>query len=148
MAEQTSKMFDEVIIAVGYNPAKKCMFDEQKRVQLMRNTTSHLNNVSVFILPSNLYLVDYAKLHQVNYLVRGLRSTEDYNYERVLANFNRTRADDITTIFLMPPPEISDLSSSMVKSLIGISGWEDAVEPYVPTNVLNALKEREYNENN
>lgn len=132
-------MFDELVIAIGNNPSKISTFHALQRVELIQENIKHLNNVTVYVIPDFLYLVDYAKMLGANYLVRGLRSPDDFTYERGLTNFNRGRTPEITTIFLMPPPELADISSSMVKSLIGMTGWEEAIKPYVPSNVAVVL---------
>ena len=87
----------------------------------------------------NRYLVDYAKEQSAAYILRGVRTAADYEYERVMRHINADLAPEITTIFLMPPRDIAELSSSMVKSLIGPEGWEDTVRRYVPNPVFEAL---------
>ncbi len=75
-----------------------------------------------------------------DYILRGIRSSNDYEYERVMRHINGDMAPEITTTFLMPPRDIAELSSSMVKSLIGPDGWEQSVRRYVPAPVFEALE--------
>ena len=89
----------------------------------------------------NRYLVDYAKRMNATYILRGIRSPNDYEYERVMRHINSDMAREIDTVFLMPPRDIAELSSSMIKGLIGPTGWEDIVQRYVPPAVLKALCE-------
>jgi pantetheine-phosphate adenylyltransferase len=88
----------------------------------------------------NHYLVNYARSVQAQFILRGIRSYTDYEYERGMRHINNDMAPSITTIFLMPPRDISELSSSMVKSLIGLDGWEENVRRYVPVPVFESLK--------
>lgn len=89
----------------------------------------------------NRYLVDYAKKKGATYILRGIRSPNDYEYERVMRHINADMAPQITTIFLMPPRDIAELSSSMIKSLTGPEGWEETVKRYVPPQVFEVLKQ-------
>jgi pantetheine-phosphate adenylyltransferase len=91
----------------------------------------------------NRYLVDYAKEQNAAYILRGVRTSDDYEYERVMRHINADLAPDVTTIFLMPPRDIAELSSSMVKGLIGPAGWEKTVRRYVPPPVFEALAKHE-----
>ena len=88
----------------------------------------------------NRYLVDYAKKMGAAYVLRGIRSPNDYEYERVMRHINADMAPEITTVFLMPPRDIAELSSSMIKSLTGPEGWEETVKRYVPPQVFKVLK--------
>ena len=80
------------------------------------------------------------KAVDAQYILRGIRSNNDYEYERVMRHINADMAPSITTTILMPPRDIAELSSSMVKSLIGPEGWEDSVRRYVPNAVFESLK--------
>ena len=86
------------------------------------------------------YLVDYARSVDAQYILRGIRSPNDYEYERVMRHINGDMAPKITTAFLMPPRDIAELSSSMVKSLIGPEEWKETVRRYVPQPVFKALE--------
>ena len=88
----------------------------------------------------NRYLVDYARKKGAKYVLRGIRSPHDYEYERVMRHINADMAPEITTVFLMPPRDIAEVSSNMIKSLIGPKGWEATVRRYVPEPVFSKLK--------
>lgn len=70
------------------------------------------------------------------------RSTQDYEYERVMRHINADMAPKVCTVFLMPPRDTAELSSSMIKGLIGPEGWESQVSRYVPPNVFALLKKK------
>jgi pantetheine-phosphate adenylyltransferase len=85
------------------------------------------------------YLVDYAAEIGAQYIVRGIRSPSDYEYERVMRQINEDIRPEVTTVFLMPPRDIAEVSSNMIKSLIGPHGWEETVKRYVPETVFESL---------
>ena len=90
---------------------------------------------------SNRYLIDFARERGAHFVLRGIRTESDYEYERAMRNINGDLAPGVTTVFLMPPREIAEVSSSLVKSLVGPAGWEDVVRKYVPDAVHAKLVE-------
>ncbi|MDB4608157.1 pantetheine-phosphate adenylyltransferase, partial [bacterium] len=73
------------------------------------------------------------------FILRGIRSPGDYEYERVMRHINSDMAPDINTVFLMPPREMAELSSSMVMGMVGPEGWGKTVRRYLPSPVFDAL---------
>ncbi len=140
MVEQASGLFDEVVMAIGQNPDKKSRFSLEERLEMLEKITAHLPNVRVTSY-WNQYLASYAGSLGARYIIRGVRNSEDYEYERAMRNINGDLGAAITTIFLIPPREIAEVSSSVVKGLVGPVGWEDVVSKYVPVPVLEKLKE-------
>ncbi len=141
MIERGLEMFDRLIVAIGSNPSKSYSFSVEERLDLLRasiESRAHL----VIAHFDNRYLVDYAKKMDAKYVLRGIRSPNDYEYERVMRHINADMAPEITTVFLMPPRDIAELSSSMIKSLTGPTGWEETVRRYVPGPVFKALAAR------
>ena len=141
MIEQGLEMFDQLIVAIGSNPAKHYSFSVEERLEMLRASapTSARLVIAHF---DNRYLVDYAKKMDAKYILRGIRSPNDYEYERVMRHINADMAPEITTVFLMPPRDIAELSSNMIKGLTGPTGWEDTVRRYVPDVVFHALAAR------
>ena len=142
MIRRGLELFDRLIVAIGTNPEKSYSFTVDERLQLLRDSLPSCERMSIAHF-DNRYLVDYAKEQSAAYILRGVRSADDYEYERVMRNINADLAPEITTIFLMPPRDIAELSSSMVKGLIGPEGWEETVCRYVPDPVFQALKKHE-----
>ena len=126
MIRQGARMFDELIVAMGDNPDKRYTFSHEVRIAEFHNR----------------FLVDFANEHGATFMLRGIRSTQDYEYERVMRHINADMAPKVCTVFLMPPRDTAELSSSMVKGLIGPEGWEGQVSRYVPHNVFAMLKEK------
>jgi len=140
MIEQGSRLFDKLIVAIGVNPAKRCMFTPKERFIMLVESVGQFQNVhsEMFV---DQYLIKYARVMHAQYILRGIRCESDYEYERVMRNVNGDLDAEITTVFLMPPRDIAEVSSSMVKGLIGPDGWESIVEQYVPAPVFKRLKE-------
>ncbi len=141
MIEQGLEMFDRLIVAIGSNPSKSYSFSVDERLELLDASTPSCERLVISHF-DNRYLVDYAKKMDAKYILRGIRSPNDYEYERVMRHINSDMAPEITTVFLMPPRDIAELSSSMIKSLTGPTGWEETVSRYVPAPVFRALAAR------
>ena len=139
MIERGLEMFDRLIVAIGCNPAKSYSYSLEERLEMLRASVTKSDRLDVAHF-DNRYLVDYAKKMGAAYVLRGIRSPNDYEYERVMRHINADMAPEITTVFLMPPRDIAELSSSMIKSLTGPEGWEETVKRYVPPQVFKVLK--------
>lgn len=142
MVQQGLELFDQLIVAIGSNPVKSYTFSVEERLALLEASLPTCERLQVDDF-DNRYLVDYAKQKNAAYILRGIRSPADYEYERVMRHINNDLAPDIATVFLMPPRDLSQVSSSMVKSLIGPKGWQDTVRRYVPQPVFEALEKQE-----
>ncbi len=141
MIERGLEMFDRLIVAIGNNPSKKYSFSVDERLELLRESSPASERLTIAHF-DNRYLVDYAKKMDAKYILRGIRSPNDYEYERVMRHINSDMAPEITTVFLMPPRDIAELSSNMIKGLTGPTGWEETVSRYVPAAVFRALAAR------
>lgn len=139
MIKQGLEMFDRLYVAIGSNPSKNYSFSVEERLRLLRESIPSCERLTISEF-DNRYLVDYARDVDAQYILRGIRSSDDYEYERVMRHINGDMAPKITTTFLMPPRDIAELSSSMVKSLIGPDGWQKTVRRYVPVPVFAALE--------
>lgn len=141
MIEQGMDMFDRLIVAIGDNPSKRYSFSVDERLDLLRASTTASDRLTITHF-DNRYLVDYARKMNAKYVLRGIRSPHDYEYERVMRHINADMAPEITTVFLMPPRDIAEVSSNMVKSLVGPRGWEETVRRYIPAPVFETLSSR------
>ena len=115
LIERAAAMFDHVIVGVAFNPSKKPLFTLEERVELAQQITTHLSNVE--IVGFSGLLVNFAKEHNANILVRGLRAVSDFEYEFQLANMNRRLMPELETVFLTPAEENSFISSTIVKEV-------------------------------
>jgi pantetheine-phosphate adenylyltransferase len=138
MIDRGLEIFDRLVVAIGNNPSKSYTFTVEQRIKLLRESVPSCERLTIDHF-DNRFLVDYALTMGAQYILRGIRSPDDYEYERVMRHINSDMAPGITTTFLMPPRDIAELSSSMVKGLIGPDGWEDIVRRYVPAPVFSVL---------
>jgi len=138
MIEEGSKQFDELVVAIGINPGKKYTFSLEDRLNMLKRSTRQFPNIRIDSF-ENEFLVNYASSVGAQYVLRGIRTGGDYEYERGMRYVNSDLNPKIVTSFLMPPREFIEVSSSLVKGLVGPNGWEDVIEDYVPRNVYNAF---------
>ncbi len=138
MIEQGVLLFDRLVVGVGTNVEKRYTFTEEERLTMLRQSLRTFHNVSVVSF-SNRYLIDFAQSLGATHVLRGIRSESDYEYERTMRYINGDLDGDICTVFLMPPRDIAEVSSSMVKGLVGPRGWQRVVRKYVPNPVYERL---------
>lgn len=146
MIEEACKLFDITVVAIGNNPAKKTMFSVDERWKMLDSAMAKIPRPDVragAAIPDtfNGYLVKYAQGQLATHILRGVRNSEDFEYERVMRNLNGDFQPNIQTVLLIPPRELAEVSSSIVKGLIGPPGWEDVIKPFVPQNVYERLLE-------
>ncbi len=135
--ERAASMFGEVVIAVAASPSKNTMFSLEERVELVEQVTSHLDNVSVQGFSG--LMVDFAKEVKANILIRGLRTTVDFEYEFGLTSMYKKLLPNLESIFLTPSDEYAFLSSTIVRE-VAIHGGN--VDEFVPPSVAEALKNK------
>ncbi len=137
LIERASKLFARLIVLVGENTAKKPLFNVDERIKMIKDSIKHLKNVTV---DSNSELtVEYARKHNVNILVRGVRAFADFEYELQMALMNRKLDENIETVFLMPKNEYSYLNSSLIK---GIADFDADIKDFVPPAVIRMIKKK------
>ncbi|TSC82814.1 MAG: pantetheine-phosphate adenylyltransferase [Parcubacteria group bacterium Gr01-1014_19] len=138
MIEQGAKLFDQLVVAVAVNPHKKCLFTPEERVEMLQKGMVLPENVQVVTMNAGL-LVSNAFALGANFILRGIRSTTDFVYEYGMRNVNRDINSSIETVFLTPPREIAEVSSSMVKELVRADGGVKFILKYAPTFVCSRL---------
>lgn len=142
MIEQAARLFDRLIVAVARNPEKSYSFPIEQRMDWLSAICEGHSNVEVACI-ENEFLARYAGANGAAYVVRGIRDEDDYRYERGMRYINSDLQPGITTVFLMPPRELCEISSSFVKGMIGPKGWEEVVRGYVPLVVFAGLRASE-----
>ena len=134
--ERSSRHFDEVIVAVIRNPQKtQSLFSLEDRQQMLKEATQHLTNIRIEFFKG--LLVDFARDHGVDAIVKGLRAVSDFDQELQMAQMNQ-RLSGIDTFFLSTSPQHSFLSSSLVREVARFGG---DVSGMVPKNVNDRLVE-------
>lgn len=138
MIREACRLVDELVIAIGINPDKKSTYTITERKTMLEAITREFPNVRISSF-ENRFLVDYA--HDVNarFIIRGIRSGADYEYERAIRYINSDLQPEIITLFLMPPREFAEVSSTMVKGLVGPEGWRQTIRRYVPQAVYDKI---------
>ncbi|MBU8791655.1 pantetheine-phosphate adenylyltransferase [Oceanobacillus caeni] len=135
--ERASGIFDQVIVAVFNNEAKSPLFSVQERMDLIKESTSYLPNISVD--SSSHLLMDYAKEKNADVVIRGLRAVSDFEYEMQITSMNRKLNPEVETLFVMTNNQYSFLSSSMVKE---IAKYHGDISGLIPEVVQSALREK------
>ncbi|MDI6774806.1 MAG: pantetheine-phosphate adenylyltransferase [Verrucomicrobiota bacterium] len=141
MIERGAALFDRLIVAIGRNSDKKHTFSLEDRLRALRQSTRGIRGVSVAGF-ENDFLVNYARSVGARFILRGIRDARDYDFERGMRHINDDLQPSITTIFLLPPRQIAEVSSSLVKGLIGSAGWRTVVKRYVPLPVYRLILSR------
>lgn len=120
-------MFDEVVVAVGINSDKRWFYDNEKKLEIIREATSGLNGVSA--LSYDNLTVDLCHQLGIHHIVRGVRNMIDFETERSIADANRRIAPDIETVIIPTAQEYAHISSSAVRDIIKHGGDYSAFIP-------------------
>jgi len=137
LVDRAARIFDKVIVAIAASPNKKPLFSLEERVELTSKVLTGQANVEV--LGFNNLLLDFAKQHEANVILRGLRAVADFDYEFQLASMNRFLNQDIESMFLMPAEKYMYISSSIVREIASLGG---DVSGFVPPLVAAALQKK------
>ena len=139
------RLFDEVIVALAVNVKKKYFFDTETRMRLVMDVlteelaTEERERVRV-VYSENEFIVNFARDNGAEFLVRGIRGPNDFvdEYNNYVVNLHINK--DIEVIHLICPPDKLAVSSSAVKSNVGIAGWEELARQFVPAASLRGLQ--------
>ena len=134
LIKRGSKIFDELIVAVGHNPLKRPLFTIEERMDMISEHTKEIPNVGVDRFEG--MLVDYLEKLQINVILRGIRTVSDFENEFQRALTNRILKSDVETVFVMTSQEYSFLNSSLIKEVVSMEG---NVSQFVPSNVEKLL---------
>lgn len=135
---KTAQKFFDVEVAIAVNSDKKSLFKFTERKDMFERAIPGIT-VTGF---QEEFTVDYAKRNNISVLIRGMRNTTDFAYEQMIYNINKQMDPELETFFILPEKSLGDVSSSVVKSMLGIHLWEDRVKPFVNPYVLEKLKEK------
>ncbi|HEY4797773.1 MAG TPA: pantetheine-phosphate adenylyltransferase [Bacteroidia bacterium] len=128
-------LFDKIIIAIGENSTKKDFFTVAKRVAWIKKVFADEKKVEVKTY--NGLTVDFCRSVGATYILRGLRTSADFEFERVIAQMNRAMEENIETIFILSLPELSAIASTVVRDILRHGG--DAGR-FVPAAIRKELK--------
>jgi len=137
LIERSSKMFDEIVVAIGNNPEKNPLFNIEERINMITIATAHLKNIKVIQFHS--LLVELSTKLNTNIIIRGIRSSADFEYELQMGYANVSLKKELETIYLMPKLEYSFISSSVVRAILKFNG---EIDHLVPKSILNDIKRK------
>ncbi|MCW3102587.1 MAG: phosphopantetheine adenylyltransferase [Bacteroidetes bacterium] len=128
-------LFDEIIIAIGKNSSKQSYFTLEQREKWIRQVFA--NEPKVRVETYTGLTVEFCKKMNAKFILRGLRTSADFEFEKSIAQNNNIMAPEIETVFILPIPELSAINSTIVRDIIRNNG--DA-SPFVPKSIdLKAL---------
>lgn len=124
---------DEVIVFLSENPFKKPLFPAEDRQRIVERSVAERGwtNVRVIVVRGD-YTARAAKRHGIDYLIRGIRNTADFDYENLIQQANVDVLHGAKTIFVMPPRDLGSVSSSFVRGLQGPVGWHWMTRQFIP----------------
>jgi pantetheine-phosphate adenylyltransferase len=122
-------LFDEIVVGIGYNSNKHYYFSQERREHFIRKTFENHPNVSVRRYSG--LTIDFCKEIGAKYIIRGLRTSADFEFERAIAQMNRSMNEGIETVFLVSDPSLSHISSTIVRDILLYNGDISAFVPAV-----------------
>ena len=135
IVKRSIPLFDKIIIAIGVNTQKKYLFTLEQRMKWIQEVFKDYPTIEI-----NHYTgltINYCKERNANYLLRGIRSAADFEYEKTIAHLNHSMESGIETILMLSPPEYSSISSTIVREIILGNG---DVSKFVPKEIVANLK--------
>jgi pantetheine-phosphate adenylyltransferase len=127
-------LFDKIVIGIGLNSSKQNLLSAHKREEMVK--TIFVNNEKVEVQMYEGLTVDFCRKINAKYMVRGIRSASDFEYERAIAQINQTMMPEVETIVLLSKPEYAAISSTIVRDILRNNG---DVSPFVPKEALAFL---------
>ncbi len=127
-------LFDRVVVGIGLNSSKQAFLSADKREEIVKSIFASYNNVEVQTYQG--LTVDFCRKIEATYLIRGIRSAADFEYERAIAQINQTMMPEVETILLLSKPEYSAISSTIVRDILRNKG---DVSPFVPEEVMRLI---------
>lgn len=127
-------LFDQIIIGIGDNAEKKSMFSIEQRMEWIRLTFADFPSISTECYKS--LTVDFCRDRNARYIVRGLRTSADFEFERSIGQINKIMYEGIETVFLLSLPEYTALNSSIVRDILKHQGNPD---PFIPAKLAGII---------
>jgi pantetheine-phosphate adenylyltransferase len=134
--ERSSKLFDKVIAVVLVNPTKTPTFTTEERVDIINAVYQDNDKIEVAVFEG--MLVDFMKEKGIKFTVRGLRDVDDYKYETTMARYNQDMYEEVVTLFIPTPANLSYVSSSAMRNIINLGA---DFNEYVPEKAIVKIKE-------
>ena len=135
IVKRSIPLFDKIIVAIGVNTQKKYLFSLEQRTEWIKDVFKVYPTIEVSSY--NGLTINYCKEIGAQYLLRGIRSASDFEYEKTIAHLNHTMESQIETILMLSPPEYSSISSTIVREIILGKG---DVSKFVPKELVGIMK--------
>ena len=113
-------LFDEIIVAIGTNTTKNAYFSIEQRMKMIRDVFSDTNKIKIESYQG--LTVEYCRKKRARYLLRGLRTSSDFEYERAIAQTNKAMYPELESVFLLTLPEHTHINSAIVREIIRLGG--------------------------
>jgi pantetheine-phosphate adenylyltransferase len=137
--QRGAKIFPRILIAILENPKKQTLFSAAERVEMIREIFKDRPQIEV--LSFNGLLVDFAREHEADVVIRGLRAVSDFEYEFQMALMNKKLTPALETFFMMPSLRYIFISSSVIKEVFGLGGnIADLIPPVVGTRMAEKFR--------
>lgn len=127
IVEQALPLFNSIVIAIGVNNSKKSLFSAEQRVAHIQAVFA--NNPKVSVVTYNSLTVDLCKKEQAQFIIRGVRNSVDFEFEKSIAQTNSEISPEVQTIFFATPAQFQHISSSIVRDLVQ---YKRSIESYIP----------------
>ena len=137
--ERSSRLVDRLVVGVGINIEKQSLFTPEERVELVRRSIGHLQNVAVQAFSG--LAVNFVRQCGARVLLRGVRSLGDIEAEFTMTLANRKLDPGIETVFLMADDQFSHVSSSLIKQIASLAGDEELAR-FVPREAVEAIRKK------
>ncbi|MDF1673389.1 MAG: pantetheine-phosphate adenylyltransferase [Vicingaceae bacterium] len=133
--ERASPLFDKIIVAIGINSTKKYHFNLETRQKFITKTFE--NNPKIEVATYSGLTIDFCKIVNANYIVRGVRNVTDYNYENGIAQMNKAMENNIETLFIPTLPTFSAINSTIVRDIL-LNGGD--ISQFIPLPIIDLIK--------
>lgn len=139
IVERAARLFDHLVIGVGINADKRPLFSAQERVELIRQSISHLKDIEVVIYEG--LTVRFVQQHGAKIMIRGVRPITDIPAELTMMMANRRLAPDVETLFMIADGELAHVSSSLIKEIASVAD-EKTFANFLPLPIVSQVLER------
>lgn len=125
------KLFDEIIIGIGQNTSKQSHFSLEQRISFVSQTFKSYPQIKVDVIEG--LTIDFSKKHQANFILRGIRNTLDFEYEKAIAEANKMLMPEIETIFIVSDANLSTITSTIVREIHKNKG---DISSFIPSGII------------
>ena len=135
--DRASQLFDEIVIAIGTNTSKNYLLDFDTRVACIEKVFE--NNPKISVRGFNILTVDFCKDIGAQFIVRGLRSTTDFDFERHIADMNASLNNEVETVFFITKPQYGAITSTIVREIFKFGG---DISKFVPMEIAHEMNSK------